>query len=270
VPSDDANMMDDTNISKSTTLRTDYYVYLFRNPSNEEIFYIGKGTGPRAGNLNNRNDETLNMIERIRADGREPEIEILRDGLDDVTAQMYEGVAIDVIGIEKLTNKIHGPGSKKWRRKTAETNLNRMKSGEIIKFFNPDETNITEHAILIRINQLYRYGMDADSLYDATRGLWVIGGRNAGGRRDGAKYAFSVFKGVIMEVYKIKQWYLAGNQETFYKTRPAKNELCMYEPPRWEFIGNIAESEIRDKYLNKSVKGFLSDNSQNPIKYVNC
>jgi hypothetical protein len=45
------------------------------------------------------------MIERIRADGREPEIEILRDGLDDGTAQMYEGVAIDVIGIDKLYNK---------------------------------------------------------------------------------------------------------------------------------------------------------------------
>lgn len=270
MPRDDANMMDDTNISKNTALRTDYYVYLFRNPSNEEIFYIGKGTGPRAGNLNNRNDETLKMIERIRADGREPEIEILRDGLDDGTAQMYEGVAIDVIGIDKLTNQIRGPGTKKWKRKTAETNLNRMKPGELEKFFDPDEANITEHAILIRINQLYRYGMDADSLYDATRGVWVIGGRDAGGRRDCAKYAFSVFKGVIMEVFKINQWYLAGTQQTTYKTRPNKNELCTYEPPRWEFEGDIAESEIRDKYLNKSVKSLLSANSQNPIKYVNC
>jgi hypothetical protein len=83
-----------------------YYVYLFRNPLDKEIFYIGKGTGPRAGNLNNRNQETTNMIEKIRAEGVQPEIEILRDGLDNETAQMYEGVAIDVIGIDKLTTHL--------------------------------------------------------------------------------------------------------------------------------------------------------------------
>ena len=262
-------MEDDTNVSStSTDLR--YYVYLFRNPLDEEIFYIGKGTGPRAGNLNNRNPETMDMIEKIRAEGKQPEIELLRDGLDDETAQMYEGIAIDVIGIDKLTNQIRGPGTKKWKRKTAETNLNKMKSEEFEKFIDPDEANIAEPAILIRINQLYRYGMDADSLYDATRGVWVIGGRNEGGRRDCAEYAFSVFKGVIMEVYKIKQWYLAGTQATFYKTRPDKNTPCTYRPPRWEFEGDLAESEMREKYLNKSVKGYLSDNSQNPIKYVKC
>jgi hypothetical protein len=266
-------MMDDTNISQSTALRTDYYVYLFRNPIDKNIFYIGKGTGPRAENLNNRNPKTKAVIEEIRKTRKEPItdiIEILRDNLDEDTAKKLEGAAIDLIGIPPLTNLNHGQGTKKWKGKPNKTNLNEMKTEELDKFIDPDEADITEHAILIRINQLYQYGMDADSLYDATRGVWVIGGREAGGRRDCAKYAFSVFKGVIMEVYKIKQWYLAGTGATFYKTRPNANKPWTYEPPRWEFEGDIAESEIRNKYLNKSVKRLLSANSQNPIKYVNC
>jgi hypothetical protein len=127
-----------------------------------------------------------------------------------------------LIGIPPLTNLIRGPGPKKWKRKQNTARLDEMKTEELDKFIDPDEANIMEHAILIRINQLYRYGMDADSLYDATRGVWVIGGREPGGRRECAKYAFSVFKGVIMEVYKIKQWYPAGTQATFYKTRSEK------------------------------------------------
>jgi hypothetical protein len=91
-----------------------------------------------------------------------------------------------------------------------------------------------------------------------------------GERRNSAKYAFSIFKGIIMEVYKIRYWYLAGTGKTFYKTRTELNEPYTCKPQRWEFEGEIAESDIRDRYLNKSVKRYLSANSQNPIKYVNC
>lgn len=269
-------MMEDTEISKSTALRTDYYVYLFRNPIDKNIFYIGKGTEKRAEQLNNRNEKTTAVIEICRKFCKEQNkpiediIEILRENLDNETAKKIEGAAIDLIGIPPLTNLIRGTGPKKWKRKENTARLDEMKTKELEEFIDPDEAYITEPAILIRINQLYRYGMDADSLYDATRGVWVIGGREEGGRRDGAKYAFSVFKGIIIEIYKINKWYLAGTEATFYKTRPNANKPWTYDPPRWEFEGEIAESNIREKYLTKSVKGLLSANSQNPIKYVNC
>jgi len=257
-----------------TILRSDYYVYLFRNPINKNIFYIGKGTGPRAGNLNTRNEKTLALIDEIKKTRKEPIIdiiEILRDNLDEKTAEMIEGAAIDLIGIPPLTNLIGGLGTKKWKKKPNNAGFGIMGTKEIGEIVDPkEEADITERAILIRINQLYRYGMDPDSLYDATRGVWVIGGREEGGRRDGAEYAFSVFKGIVMEVYKIKHWYLAGTQATVYKTRPDCNEIWTSEPPRWEFEGDVAESKIREKYLKKSVKRYLTANSQNPIKYVNC
>jgi len=84
---------------------TRFCVYLFRNPLNDEIFYIGEGTIKRAYDLKNRTDETSKVIEQIRAERKEPRIEILRDGLDNETALMYEGVAIDVIGLDKLTSE---------------------------------------------------------------------------------------------------------------------------------------------------------------------
>ena len=271
--------MDDTNsLSMGTALRTDYYVYLFRNPIDNNIFYIGKGTDNRAEQLKNRNGKTTAVIEKIRKEFCEKQnkpiediIEILRENLDEETAKRIEGAAIDLIGIPPLTNLIGGLGTKKWKRKISITGFGSGRTNEIREIIDPKEdANITERAILIRINQLYRYGMDADSLYDATRGVWVIGGRYEGGRRDGAEYAFSVFEGIVMEVYKIKKWYLAGTQKTIYKKRLDKNEPRTYEPNRWEFEGEVAESEIREKYLKKSVKRYLTANSQNPIKYVKC
>jgi serine/threonine protein kinase len=64
---------------------------------------------------------------------------------------------------------------------------------------------ITEPALLIRINRLYREGMSAEALYDSTRGVWRVGTR-----REGAKYAMAVYGGVVREVYEIDRWHPAG------------------------------------------------------------
>ena len=259
--------MDEANASQLNMIkRSDYYVYLYRDPSDNKIFYIGKGCGDRVyAHLNADGDsKKAQKIKEIQKAGRQPILEYLREGLDEKIALDFEAIAIDVIGIDELTNQIHGHSSK---MKRVKTNLNKMKLEELKDFIDPDEAIITEPSILIRINQLYRYGMDADSLYDATRGVWRVGPQ-----RECAEYAFSVFKGVVMEVYKIKHpWHLAGTKAIpLYKTRPEKNELLIYDPSRWEFEGDVAESEIREKYLKKSVKHYLTANSQNPIKYVKC
>lgn len=56
---------------------------------------------------------------------------------------------------------------------------------------------VTEPAILIRINQLYRSGMNATELYEVTRGVWRVGVRC-----EQAHYALAVFQGVVKAVYK--------------------------------------------------------------------
>jgi hypothetical protein len=238
-----------------------YYVYLFRNPEDNKIFYVGKGTGPRAGNLNCRNPDTLAMIEGIRkTQKKDPIVELLRYGLDEKMALMYEGLAIDVIGIENLTNMNNGQRDSPiiWPSKPDKST--RQLPDPI------NEAKIIEPSIIIRVNQLYRSGMSHEELYDVTRGIWPMSEK-----REKAKYAFAAFQGIILDVFKIKDWHPAGT--TIYHTRPGvtRDQIDPDRLRRWEFIEDTAEpikEEIREKYRLKSVKSYFK--SRFPITYVNC
>jgi hypothetical protein len=118
--------------------------------------------------------------------------------------------------------------------------------------------NISEPSILIRINQKYEEGMSRQALLEVTRGIWKVGSR-----REKAQLAFAVYKGVVKEVYSIKSWHPQGTLE--YQTR---NDFVSMG--RWEFDGDLAPADIRDKYIDKSVEKYFSPHAQNPIKYVNC
>ena len=124
---------------------------------------------------------------------------------------------------------------------------------------------INERVILIRINKLYHELMSPDELYEATRGIWKVGPR-----RNGVEYAFAIYNALVKEVYKVHNWYPACTFE--YKTRNVFQAIQNIEKiNRWEFDGEIAESNVRDKYICKSVKNYLpSYGGANPITYVNC
>ena len=189
------------------------------------------------------------ILDEIRRVGKEPLIEILVHGLkDDITAKKIEAAAIDLIGIENLSNSIRG-----WE--SAE--LGRMGVNELIPIYKKESVTIDDPVMLIRINKLYHYGMTDRELYDATRGIWKIGEN-----RDNAVYAFAVYGGIVREVYKIREWLPAG---TTFSTRGDLE--C---DGRWEFVGEVAEDRIRNKYLFKSVEEYLPDHAQNPIRYVKC
>jgi hypothetical protein len=117
---------------------------------------------------------------------------------------------------------------------------------------------ISEPAILIRINQKYREGMSGQELFEITRGVWKLGSR-----RENALLAFAVYKGIVKEVYLIDSWHPAG-------TLPYRTRKDVHIPGRWEFQGKLAPDAIRDKYLDESVEVYFSKNAQNPIAYVDC
>jgi hypothetical protein len=233
-----------------------HYVYLYINPIDNKIFYVGKGSANRALKCDGRNDKCQAILDEIREENKEPIIEILVHGLqDDFTAKKIEAAAIDLIGIKNLSNDFRG-----WE----SVEFGRMELNELISMCEREKAIINDPVILIRINQRYHYGMTDEELYDSTRGVWVIGEN-----RNKAIYAFAVFGGIVREVYKIRKWHLAGTKAIpLYKTRPEKNELLIYDPPRWEFEGDVAEETIRRKYLLISVEDYLPDHAQNPIRYV--
>jgi hypothetical protein len=240
-----------TKLSPSVIKELGYYVYLYINPIDDSIFYVGKGKGNRVFDhlKDDSENEKTNAIREIRANGQEPKIEILAHGLpSEEAAYRIEAAVIDVIGIKNLTNSVRG-----WK----SGYYGRMEIEQLASLYEREKVIITEPAILIRANQLYRYGMSDVELYDITRGIWRVGIE-----REKAKYAFSVYEGVVREVYKIEHWFPAGS------TFSTRNPSGLDDPGRWEFVGKLAESKIRDKYLYKSIEEYFK--SRNPITYVNC
>mgnify|MGYP001342751679 FL=1 len=237
--------------SKEIKKALKYYVYLFSNPITGEIFYVGKGKGDRVFyHLEDTNEnEKVKKIKEIKSQGREPKIEFLVHGVEDeVTIKKIEAAIIDLIGKNKLTNKIGGYESSYFGR----MDLNQIKAR-----YTSDEANITEKVVLIKLSTTFRYNMEPIELYDYTRGIWKV----AENRRNEITHAFAVYDGIIQETYNVLQWFKAG---TTYANRDYDERDIT---GRWEFIGSISE-EMRTKYRYKSVEHYWSANAQNPIRYT--
>ncbi len=116
-----------------------------------------------------------------------------------------------------------------------------------------DLLEITEPSMLIRINELFRDDMSAEELYNATRSSWRV----SLNRANNVEYALSVYKGIVREVYLITAWQEAD------PTAHEKNN------GRFEFIGNIAEDTVRNKYKLKSVKHYFKKGNMAPFMYIN-
>ena len=116
---------------------------------------------------------------------------------------------------------------------------------------------LTENIVVIKINKLYRKNMTSEELYEVTRGIWKRRIESV----ERANYCLSVCKGIVIEVYSVKQWYPAGTVPM--KTREIKPERC---EGRIEFVGAVAPDEIRKKYIGKSVAGLYKKGEASPIK----
>lgn len=192
-----------------------------------------------------RHKEKVSRIAELRAAGLEPHIDLLRYSLMDDQAALVEAAAIDLMGRPPLTNVMVGHHAQSFGRIT---------SREVITMLTANPVEVREPALLITINKLYRSGMTAEELYEATRGIWKLG-RD----RERVEIALAVYQGVVREVYRIREWHPAGTLP--YRTRDASGFAAT---GRWEFEGEVAH-DLRDAYVGFSVgKG-----GQNPIRYVN-
>ena len=227
--------------SQAVCEKIGYYVYVLKDPRNSEIFYIGKGKGNRVFQhvscaLETEDDsDKLNLIREILNEGKNVEYYILRHGLaTEKDALEIESACIDLIGLDNLTNEIKGHNSWESGMKTAN---------EIVQHYDAKAITITEPTIIININKLYKRFMKDNELYNTTRSSWKLGSK-----KNEAKYVIAAYRGLVREVYKINSWNQVGD--------------------RWEFAGEVAEKESRDKYLNQSLENYTKKGSQNPIKYT--
>lgn len=178
---------------------------------------------------------------------------MLAHGLkDEETAFRIEAAVIDALGLNQLTNLVRG-----WR----SLQTGRMTLDELTGFYAAKPVEIKHRALLIRVNKLYRHGMDKVDLYEATRGIWRLGER-----RTNVEYAFAIFHGLVREVYQVKSWHPACTLP--YQTRDFSGAAAA--SGRWEFEGAIATPEIRERHFGKSVHQYLKHGNQSPTIYVNC
>ena len=244
------------NFSNKTIEALGYYVYVYSDPDTKKPFYVGKGKGNRAFNhlIDQSESDKVKKLAEIKAQGKEPLIEILVHGLDEKTALKVEAAAIDLIGIDHLTNQQRGHGSSTYGKIEVSTLEARYVCEEL------SLEDIKHNVILIRINNLYRNDMTPLELYEATRGYWKVNPKHA----EKADYVFSVYDGMVMEVYQPIQWF-HGLSTFSTRQELVSEERCK---SRYEFVGRIADAGIRDLYVGKSVAGIFACGEQNPIKYI--
>lgn len=126
---------------------------------------------------------------------------------------------------------------------------------------------IDEPSLSFNISQNFESARDAGELYEITRGFWKI----LRHRADRAKYAFAVFRGEIKEVYEISGWEAGGAplSEFWLKRKRERGENT--DPSvnigRFQFVGEIAPKDVRDKYVGKQLP-FTAERF--PVRYFDC
>ena len=225
-----------------------YYVYALVNPKTNKPFYIGKGNGNRV--FMHKEDAIkgdsktlkLDIIREIKNEGLDVNHLIIRHGLTEKESFEIEASLIDFgnkFGFS-FSNIVQGQHSE-------ERGL--MTSDEIIRLYNAKPLEkIDDPVILININKRYKRNSGSKEIYNATKESWKV----SESRIKNIKYALSEFEGIIIEVYKINEWYKVEKKG---------------ESIRWGFNGEIAIDIIRNKYLNKSIAHTKKRGAANPIRY---
>ena len=243
--------------SPNTIESIGYYVYVYSDPDTHQPFYVGQGQGNRAfSHLKEENNSSkVKMIKKIQKRGKQPLIQILAHGLDKITAEKVEAAVIDLIGVDKLTNQKRGKETKKYGIEEVSV-LDDKYRQETLGF-----EDITDNVVMFKIKQFYREGMSPRELYDVTRGYWRVTEK----KRERVDFAFAVYNGIVREVYKVEEWLPA------LSTFTERSDVRVCKPKKtktekYEFVGRIADEEIRMKYRGKSVKELMPN--QGVVRYI--
>ena len=235
-----------------------YYVYMLIDPRDDRPFYVGKGVGNRIFNhvknaIDNptNSDEKCDVIREIGPDNVKHVI--VTHGLATETeAYKIEAVLIDVLNYmskKQLTNKVVG-------HHAGKTGI--MTTDEVTRLYNAQELHhIDDDCIIININGQYNRAMGTEGIYKATKEIWRI----AKWRLNKIKYVLSEYRGLIVEVFAVQEWY---QKERGYGIN-SKKAGQTYKG--YGFNGQIASNCIRDKYINKSIAYQKVKGKSNPISY---
>lgn len=248
---------------QKTSQELKYYVYVLLDPKDNKPFYVGKGMGNRVFNhldcvlsdIDTSNAK-YDIIRKIIKSGQTVKHVLVRHGLSESEAFQIEATLIDTLsycGI--LLSNISGGHN------SIEKGL--MTSEEIIRLYNAQPlNNIGSDCILININKTYKRGNGTNPIYQATKETWLI----SESKLPQIKYVLSEFRGLIVEVFEVKNWYAKqrSKNKTIDKEKKIKIKI---EVTGYGFNGVVAPDEIRNLYINKSVAHAKKRGAAQVVRY---
>lgn len=256
---------------KSLDSLNGFYVYALIDPRNDDVFYIGKGTGNRVFSHEIESDKSpkseklkLQRIREIENGGFSVKRIIVNWGLTEREAFASEATLINLLNYipnMQITNEVSGHHIHQ-----ALT----VEEFELMYGAIPLKKEDIKHSILvIKINKLYRRDMTDAELYDSVRGYWNASLKSI--RNKKVEYVFGVHNGLIVAVYRPDEWHYAYEMID----APQRDILT---PEGFEKLKNrvyfvCADYNNLDRdgrfYLNKSIVDLKAiQSAQNPITYL--
>ena len=196
-----------------------YYVYVLVDPTDESVFYVGKGSRQRllahgrqadlAGDTSSRSSK-VGRIRAIREAGSEPRVDVVRHGLSESQAYQVEAALIDCL--DGLANAAGGHGAEQGRKPLAEY-VTRYGARPVGVDAPPmvlirvgrwrDMVEEMEPGVWRRGNGYYP-GISLEELIDSARGWWKI--NPATSHHRGIQHAVAVYDGVTRVLMEIGSW----------------------------------------------------------------
>jgi hypothetical protein len=248
-----------------------FYVYALIDPRDNQIFYIGKGTGNRvfsheaeSGKSPQSEKAKLQRIQEIESAGCDIKRLILNWGLTEAEAFAAEATLINLmnyISPDALTNTVAGHHV---HESLTVEDFELLYGAEHLA-----PKDIRHNVLCIKINQRYHRDMTSKELYDAVRGIWRASMNTI--RSNRIEYVFGVYNQLIVAVYKPDEWHYVHEQID----APHLDELDAdeFERARNRVYFICADYEQMDEnqqfYLHKSIADLkVNQSAQNPITYL--
>ena len=246
-----------------------YYVYALIDPRDEKVFYIGKGTDERLFCHEKESDkspesqiEKLKKIEEIEKNALNVKRVILHYGLTESQAFAAEAALINLLNFKqetKLSNIVAGHGV---HEALTVEDFELRHGAERLK-----AEDIKHNILVIKINQLFYWGMSEEEIYEATRGNWVVSLNRV---RNDIEYVFAVYNKLVVGVYKPDEWHIISENVD----DPRSEANCGCDDKTKKRVYFICKNyklldENQKYYLHKSIEDFEKNQSaQNPITYL--
>lgn len=209
-----------------------YYIYCLIDPIDHKVLYIGKGKGNRvfqhALHAEKCEDEATEKIARIkeiheRTDGNNNVgYSIIRHGLDNNLAIEIESVLIDILthqslNTESILTNIQGAYDQRLRGiSTVE---------EVEAHYAAKDINVNPEDFILLVN-IAGSSKSGTSLYEATRGDWIIGKE----KQQKITHALAHHNGVVRAVFRPTEWIRLPKENGERQRSKFKGELIVGSP----------------------------------------